>query len=729
VTERGRLLALSLAFAWLLLPAWARAIEYEVFIDVDDEEDLYDLLATEQISERTFADLVELLRRGTDLNTATREELYALPNLRYEDVDAILAHRERMGVIADPRELVSAGVLSRRKLASIAAFVVAREEEEAKRPATHGFVRYRTVWTAVDRRAPPMALQARVATLRHFTVGAAGLLDRDRIAPVMWDPNRDAFVTDGRRVRPRLPKYFAVWETPRWGIVAGTYTIGFGQRLVFDNSGRYTPNGFFLDDTLVRGSDLSLRCRESMGELTETPCPSDGPRTYGTPDYSAPERLRGLAAGAKHVALPVGWLQAYAFFSVQDRSVYQYEVWNRDACSDPRISAEVAPECAAPAVYRRGPDRLHPAPALAYATLPAMVREIVGGGNFGWWYDARTHVGVTGYGATADWLVDGVDLSFQESASTPYGGPWGAVGVDASWGRGWSDLFVELAHGFDSMRPGGGGPAAIVRHTASWRAHELEISARYYDGKFSNPFARPISASDELDGLRARDEAGGRLRYAGQVAEILMLRALVDAWTELGHPAPELRASGRADVQALPWLRPGVWAQYQSRNLGATGRDRCFDVGSELERTDLFGVELPADDACSGERVEAGGRLRFDPHERVDFDLQYRHDFTDDAAYADRVRQGSAVAILFATTPVDPLRLRLRLRWDNDDIHDAARLPHTLWSWIEATWRVRPWFQPSLRYDVRAWLDRRESTSLRRPNPEHWIHLQLESRF
>ena len=114
-------------------------------------------------------------------------------------------------------------------------------DKEGPRTAVRGFARYRTVWTSGDRRVPPMMAQARVSTLRHLTVGAAGILNRNDVAPVHWDPNRDGFVTEGVRTRPRAAKYFAMWDTPKWGIIAGTYSVGFGQRLVFDTSRRYTP--------------------------------------------------------------------------------------------------------------------------------------------------------------------------------------------------------------------------------------------------------------------------------------------------------------------------------------------------------------------------------------------------------------------------------------------------------------------------------------------------------
>lgn len=733
-----RLAACTLAAAtWLGAPQAAKAIEYEVFIDIEEEEDLYDLQATGQISETDLQDIIDVLRRGTDLNTATREQLYALPNLTYEDADRILAYRADAGRIADPAALTIAGVLTRRKLSAIAPFLLV-PKAEASKAGVRGLIRYRTAWTPRDRRAPPMALQARLSTLRYFTVGAAATLDRNRLAPVTWDPNRDSLSTTGPRTRPRLVKFFAMWDTPNWGVIAGTYRIGFGQRLIFDTTSRYTPNGFSLDDTVTRVTNLSLGCRESTGELTETPCPVDQPRDYLTPDYRIREGLRGVAIGGKKIPLPVGWMQAYGFASHQTKSIYQYEIYDRAICDDPRLNGDIFPQCSAPDVFVEQPDPLAPAPETSFQTLPNMYNEITGGANATYFFDRRTHVGVTGYGATVDWLVDDADLDFQDAARTPFGGSWGAVGGDAAWGRKWADIFLEVGHSFDSIEPeGGGGPAAILRTVGTWGEHELEASGRYYSTEYANPYARPIAAPDELQGTRARDEGGARLRYNSTVAEIVDLRSFLDVWGNISTETPSLRVFAKGDVQVLPWLAPGLWLDYQNRDLEADGRDRCYYAGEDAFGSDAgdagsfsaSALEFGGAGFCSGERVQVTGRLRFDPHRRASIMLQYRHDVVDDVAYDDRFRQDSQAAVTVGANPVDKLRIRSRIRYDFDDISDNTRLQQTLWAYLQVGYQFQRWFYPSLRYDIRAWLDNRTRTPFRRPNPEHWVHLDVSAKF
>ncbi|MEM6292578.1 MAG: hypothetical protein AAGA54_14995 [Myxococcota bacterium] len=738
----------ALLGATLLAPATAAANEYEIFIAIEDEEDLYDLQVTGEIGDGTFEVLVDLIRRGIDLNVATREQLYVLPNLTYDDVDAILAYREEAGRVGDPAALVIAGVLPRRKLEAIAPFLIV-PKPEGSAAAVRGQVRYQTIWTAEDDRAPPMALQARVSTLRHLTVGATALLDRNRLDDVSWDPNRDALSSTGPRTTARVPKFFAQWDTPEWGVIAGTYTIGFGQRLVFDTTGRYTPNGFRLDDTVFRSTYLTTGCRETRGELVDGPCDDDADRVYVTPDFYARERQRGVAIGAKHIKMPEGWMQTYGFFSHQTRPVYQYGIYNRDICSDPRLNTALFPECSAPDVYVQNPDLLTPSTSFRFATLPNMFNEIQGGGNISYFLNRRTHVGATAYASSVSWLVDGADLDFQEWQRTPYGGPFGAAGADASWGRKWADVFAEVAYSFDSIdQNGGGGPAAVIRHTATFDGHEIEASYRYYDRKYQNPYARSIASADQTNGLRATDETGGRIRYTGHIAERVDLRTFFDVWHELSTGRTKLRTYARGDVQALDWLRPGLWVDYETRDITGSGRERCFqNFGGEEEFAEIqiqqndqlspesgsfdinaqnFGID---NGGCSGVRYRVTPRVRVDPHKRVSASAQFQYALLDDLRYDGRMRSDARVVGIVRANPVDPLRVTFRITWDKDDLSDDTYLNETLWGYVRVQYKLANWFQPSLRYDLRAWLDDRESTAVRRPNPEHWVLFQLTSRF
>ncbi len=742
----------------VVLGLWARpaaAVEYEIYVDVDTEEELNDLLLTDQITDTTYETLVELMRRGTDLNRASREDLYALPNLTYDEVDHILAYREEAGRIADPADLVVGGVLTQRKLAALASFLIV-PDAKGSRGGVHGFARYRMTYVGQDPRVPPMALQSRITAFGNLTVGGAALLSPQRLGAVTWDPNRSGLVAQPDAVRPQVPKLFAQWETDRFGVLVGSYRAGFGQRLTFDNSRRYTPNGFYLDDAIVARYDLVRGCTESEGELTLSPC-DDGSRRFA-PNFRISPGLRGVVAGAKHLPLPVGWLQVYGFWSMQNHDIYQYRLYDAGRCEDPRSDDA---QCSSPDIYKGQDDPLAPTTEYVYRTLPNVVDVVTQGANISWFQKDRTHVGVTGYGSVPRWRIADADLDFQAAERLPRGGAWGAVGADFSWGRRWADVFGEVSRSFDAVpkeQDGGGGFAGILRQTASWNDQELELSARYYDSRYANPYSRPISARDRHEGNQARDEAGARLRYTAELAERVNLRTFADVWVRPTSLETRMRVFARADVEATKWWRPGLWAEYQNNDLTSPRFYDCID--ESVAPDPIFG--FPAEAViCGGQRVQLTARSRFQPIRRMYFTLQYRHEFQneifigndfsrtnefDDTVDFDTfdpqdegdlerfqnrngLRQDVNAFLMVVAQPTDPIRLRARVRWFWEDISDNARFEHSVWTYLEAQYKIRPWAVPKIRYDLYYYLDRRDSTALRRPNPEHWIRFQFESRF
>ncbi len=311
-SPRRRALVILLGLGAVLVPGSARATEYETFIDIDDEDDLLELNTAGDISGDTFDTLVELLRRGVDLNTGKREDLFTLPNLTYAQVDAIIKYREEVGFIHDPAMLVVAGVLEPGTLKSIAPFIYIIDPG-VRYAATSGYVRLRAAYSPPDKRAPAMVLDSQVSTLRHLTLGVAGTLTRQRVGDVRYDPDRDALSAEAPRPRVNLPKFVAHWDTDQYTILAGTYRAGFGQRLTFDNTRNPTPNGIYRDLTIYpRPIRLTRLCKESAGELDDSPCDGDAGHTYITPDFRWQETLQGLAVGIKRLDVGPGWLQAYS---------------------------------------------------------------------------------------------------------------------------------------------------------------------------------------------------------------------------------------------------------------------------------------------------------------------------------------------------------------------------------------------------------------------------------
>ena len=715
----GRLarVAITVVAVWVY-GAGAAAIEYEVFVAIQSEEDLYDLRNEGQIEDATFSALLLLFQTRVDLNRADRERLYAIPNLTYADVDRIIAYRNEVESVRELEDLAEASVLPRRTVESMRPFVLVDPMRHGDGNASGvGRVQVR-MSGAQDRYPPASAAQARVLGPRNLDIGMLAVLERNRVRKVRYDPSREALSAEPPTAFFGVPKLYLQWKEERWSLIVGTYRIGFGQSLVFDTTDQLGPNGFFGDYELRRQNDLTLRCKEVRGELATSPCP-EGHESRVTPDFTWSNRLTGVAVGLREDGWGRGWLQAYGWGSYQFHRAQQSEIVNVDRCSDPRRNED--PACASPPVYVRRQDGT-PLSRFISTTLPAVYVEGVGGANISYFWDARAHIGLTGYGAATRWRVKGVRLDFQEFARKPFGGAFGAVGFNAGYGFGPQDLFVEVSRSIDSQPEGGGGWAALLRGVTDLGHTEVDVSLRYYGRRFANPYARPVSAPDEFEGLRARDEAGLRLRSTSRFNGRHGLRTRFDLWRELSARDVKANLFVRADLALAPGWSLALWSEYENKSLRRNGRGECFE--GSLGR-DEAGESI----ACGGQQIVTAIRLGLATPRTVSISAQYLHEWIDSNSYLDRFQQDVAAVVTMSATVADPIMIRVRARYDFEDIFDTARLEHKLWAYLEAVISLRKRDRLRLRYDVRVFLDRRASTAARRPNPEHWLWMEYLWRF
>jgi hypothetical protein len=709
----------------------AAANEYGIFIeDIESADDLFDLLADQEIEQETFDILLALFQNGIDLNTASREAMYGLPNLTYRDVDGIIQYRTE-SVLSDPSVLVANGVLTDRKFLAIAPFLIVRDPS-APDYATDGTFKAITRWSAEDTGSPPLLAGVKLGTFKHLTAGAMGFLTRRRLDDVRYDPNRGALSAEGESVQIHLPKVFARWETDDIDVIIGSYRVGFGQRLTFDVSNHVDPNGIYLDYeyTGSTSSALSSKCKESAGELEESPCSGEAGNIYVSPDFKWSDRLDGIAAGIKDLPLGPGHVQAYGFASSSTRSIGQYEIYDRAVCEDPRTDSD---ECGAPHVFNRSENVLDPSSRFSFHTLPNLFRETTLGANTTYFATDRVHFGVTGYSSSIDWLPEGMDLDFQEWATRPYGGAFGAVGFDMTWGHKWADVFFEASHSFDSMNTGGGGPAMIVRGTGTWGKKEVEASFRYYDQDFANPYARPIRSPDEFDGNSARDEVGFRVRYSGVHDKRLHIRSLADIWVAPSEDIPEAKLQLRVDLDMSKKFRWGVWTEYRNKDLENNGRETSVCEGSSelteapLDPDDPFGeVGLGG---CRGEKYMAQLRATWKPNKKYIVSGDYRHELLDDGHYDNKFRQDTSVTGRLTFKPAPEFRIQARTRYKFDAVRDNEYLEQSLWSYLDFAYRLGKKNRFHIRYDLFVWLDERSNTSERIPSPEHRLWADFQHKF
>lgn len=335
-------------------------------------------------------------------------------------------------------------------------------------------------------------------------------------------------------------------------------------------------------------------------------------------------------------------------------------------------------------------------PTATFATLPATYAEGLAGANASYFWNGRAHLGITGYGSTSRWLIQGVELGFQETARKPFKPAFGAVGADAACGFGSHDLFTEVTRSFDAQVGGGGGYGTVVRSVTTLPTTELDVSARYYGPSYVNPYARPISAPDELDGLRVRDETGLRIRATSRLSQRLALRMLADAWRRVSLRGFNALLFARTDLQVASSWAWSFWAEYRNN---------------------------------VGQRLLLATQVVYEPIRRLTVSGQFLHRWVGSEPGPSIVQRDISAVVTVAAQPIDILRVRLRTRYDFEDVRNNHRGPQVLWTYLDTAFTVRQRDLVRLRYDLRVFLDRRESTRARAPNPEHWLWIEYMVRF
>lgn len=727
--------------SWLILLVAAlpaSAAIYENAIIVDDEDDLFTLQQRGDISDDVLDTLLELIREGVDLNGATRDQLYDLPGLTYQDVDAILLYRQQKGVIADPVELVGAEAITAEQLLQIAPFI--RLDPAKPKLPVSGRLRLTSRYTADDGMAPPGLLSADLKFPAKLSAGAMVVTTRRSVLTPTYDTPTDTLATGGFAYLPHLPRFYGQWKNGDFRLVAGTFTLGFAERLVLDNTRRVTPHGIYLSNDFRRPNELASACRySSLGQtfsnVLDECTTADGRSHYITPDYDWREVFRGVAGSVENIHLGGEHrLNAYGFVSYQARSIYQYELFDRRVCSDPRDDKDDA--CKAPPVYL-AEGSLTGSTKLKFTTLTNLFDELTAGGHAEYLPESRLRFGVTGYAAAPFFNTAGpMRLDFQEWSRYPNGGPFGVLGVDARAVFGDVSLALEAARSLDgAVGNNGGGWGVEQRTTYSTRKQELEVSLRFYDDHFANPYARPIAGPDKADGQRARNEAGVRARWFFRPNADWQLKARVDLWV-LPYTVATEGPAGMANLYALlrgefigwSFFEPTVWVDVRNKNLANNERGKCSSG------TVIFVEGDPS--PCNGDFYRLAARIDVRPlRERrwLEASLQGWFTWQDDVGKVfrdeQRFREDVQVFAEVKSRPLDWLSLRLRSRYLNQDISNDAYLETSLWSFLEAAVIPTAGTRLSLRYDLYVWLDQRASTLNKAPSPEHRFMLDLRTGF
>lgn len=660
----SRTLGLALAALCLGSPALARV--YPVPIRVANEDELLDLYEDGLIEEADYETLKELLDNPLDINRARRSDLYDLPGLTFETVDALLAHRRAKGPFATVDALRQVDGFDDDVIEQIRPFVEARPParikldevplrgrvkgrtamlfEPVEEPTSSSPETTRSVEQLGYGPAPSAYVGGEVEAWRWLEVGMLGVLKQD-VNGAAWDPDhRDLYVSYG--TVGELGRIYAAAHRVRLDAVVGSYQAGFGLGLTFDRTSRTRPHGLYPDLTLT-----------------------------GTDDFRLSRHLFG--AGVRGFNLKLGGVSLDGTFFVSSTrgDVYQYDM----ALAGGEAVDPYQEELSSPRVYLDGVR-------VGYLTIPNAWREDLAGANVTLQVDDRSHVGFTGYLARQDRaLIEGVDSPYAWVLRDgyPIEPTYGATGVNASWGVGPVDVAGEFAHAL------GGGNGLLLQSVLSWPRTELELTLRRYDTDFSNVYARGVANADTYYGQRDRDEQGVRFKAQSKINKQLSARASADLWQNISQDVWNADIYGRVAWSPVRDLDLVAYAQHRNRNLAVNGRTRVyggefedeeFGQGSEDDLA-LDETELTEDDATqrAGARNDLGVQVDVDVVPRTSFTAFYKRYYEDAGLYYPNdggpcepwYQIGQYTWFKVRVTPVDQTALTLRVRYRDDDVHGS----------------------------------------------------------
>ncbi len=654
-----RVVTLALLFA--AVPAAAR--DYEVDLRIEGPEDLYELEAAGDLEPDSVEVLEALLQKPMNINRADRFLLYELPGITYELADAIVAHRAAKGAFDSIEALIEVEGMTAELLAGVAPFVTALADSALPIDASEvlsGTVQSGAVVrkgvgkdgalidTLAEReRGVQSYLKARATGFTYL--GGGGLVTYRRRIDARWDVARGALVSDGPANLPDLDNLYLFAGYAGWSLVFGSYTAGFGERVTFDTTSRESPNGWIENDTLRQDNEK------------------------GT--YSPRAGQFGVAASLSGADLLDGWVDATLFASWTRDDLYQYDLnvgldewFEQGLCRTDNdcpggYTCGADHRCRTTRIYDRDDPR---APTYRYETIRDAYDEQLWGGNVSFNFDERNRVGLTSYYAQTEInLAESAAPRFAWSARLPRRPSFGAVGADLRLGTGPWDVAAEYARTFNQ------GNAFYARAVfAPVKALELVLSGRYYDPRYDNPHSRARAARDELYGLSARNEAGGRIDVTVRPRSGLRLVTRVDLW---GNPyRPVFTEQGRLRFEAVDRVALDLdlsqrvsWSftareevsllvDYKNKDLSNNSRREDYELGDFSDACD----EGEFGGVCGrGERRKLQLRLASSRVPRLRAWVSYSIAWTDVGKYDDRFDREQRVRLHASVTAWPDARL------------------------------------------------------------------------
>lgn len=585
--------------------------DYGARVVVRSEADIMDFDGNEDMTEEERTQLLELYNDPLDLNKASREDLYLLPDVTWEMADAILERRKSRPFETE-REVRS--IVGRTIYQEIKPFVFVVPPRKGPPPKYRGSVTAKVYEQMKDETTPMVVVRTRHQYGKTYD---GGLILAEEQGPYGFTYEDEGFTVEGERPNVKLERAFFKTNQGAWSAIAGNYMAGFGLGLTFDITDRSRPDGFYHDLAVTEDTE-----------------------SYDS--YSVPKRLFGVAGQAARIPVGDQWLRFTGFASMARHDLY---------CADLSRTDNESFGCTAD-----NDDTVD------YVTFPNLYREDLFGMNASFYWADHSHVGFTAWGGRTDQETDFLFTG----VSIPNRDFYGAGGVDVELNLNQVDVLAETA-----ITDSGGVGARVETVSDVGNATEITAALRYYGANFDNPHSRGQAQPDEyslrddddeyegeVEGSdRDRDEIGPQVAVVTAPAEWTTLRFKADLWNVPSQGVTNAYGETRAHFEPNEWLGVDLQGYIKDKDLKQGGREQSY--------------ESYGDDPAAGQAMSMGGGLRFDPKETFTFQTAYKEryaDGSDDAAY-DRTWYTWAKVIWDATPWVT---LSVRAKYYNETPGDDS---------------------------------------------------------
>ena len=628
--EWPALLAFLSLFVVTLSPGHLWAYDYGRPLAITSEEDIRDLLSTGELSEADAQRLLSLLENKVDLNRASLDRLIELPGITLELAEVLVKAREESDGFESYEEVEALPGFDAEIVDEIRPFTRLRPRFRIRVPLK-GKVDAKMVWNSppapppvevdeaewgrsyrpyelsVDGKRldvlPESVLRVRSDVGEAVKVGVV-LSAGEGIAGYDFDTDYNRFQVEWGRPLIQVHKAYAAVKGTQWDAVFGSYALGFGQRLTFDESDRYQPRGFYPDHQVN----------------------TSGSFPGGRQGLSFPQRLFGAAGVWRDIRVGSGTIQFTGFISRRAYDAAPYDI--RSVYVDENNSADAQ-------VYNAGFDmalgniRLYP------SSLPNVFTEQLQGFHTSFLVDKHNYIGTTAWYSL---LSTSIPL---DAPLLP--GRFGAFGIDFGARIGAFRLNGEYTVLTNFAQAG------YLQAIARIPRGELLLGLRAYGRDFINPHSGGFADADTLGGLRNRDEIGYHFRGVYRVVKALTLRAYLNNWYRQSLGVWRFEGMGRIDYALDRRLEFGIFSTLKDKNLALSGRSRRYDSsGSSAsdeppvgppEGYDVLGLQEDAfvgsleEESAEGDGVKArvGMEIHAHPHRRVMLLATYRRIYEDSA--------------------------------------------------------------------------------------------------